>query len=272
MLHIAWISDMSPNDPQKASVWQAFHDKFPDAVLFDFGSAVEPYNMKQAAYVVMSLLRTLPKGSVILCGVKNNAVLKQKNINGPSVDNTRHLWFDVHGIHLLTPDNGLIGLVDPQYDAPARRLFYDAPEQNVFFLKNIYPVALEKIISGFLNDAGDTVNDYYKGRLMQAYVQGNVISTRLFMHDHYGNLIFNLKKDDFYKWTQNRSFEFLLPGNSGPKKIHQDYEDVPSGHVFAIFNALDFLEIGINGDNLYQKLFSDKLFAMHDYELKIFLR
>lgn len=272
MTSIAWISDLSPHSPEKAALWFTFKELFPDHNLFDLASAAEPFNMKQAAYLALSLLKTMPKGSFILCGIKNNAVLSHKNIKGPTFDNTRHLWFEINGIHLITPDNGLVGLLDESFLEPARTLFYENINQNVFFLKNIYPQAVEKILTGKTDEFGPPVNDYYKGRLLSAYKQGHLISARLFLQDHYGNLIFNLKKKDFLEWSKGHSFEILLPSKTGPSVIHSDYEDVPPGNIFALFNDLEYLEIGINGDNLYQKMFSDKFFAQHDYELKILLK
>jgi S-adenosylmethionine hydrolase len=269
---IAWISDLSPQSPDKAALWFTFKELFPEHNLIDLASAAEPFNMKQAAYLVLSLLKNMPKGSFILCGIKNNTILSHKNIQGPTVDNTRHLWVEINDIHLITPDNGLVGLLDESFREPARTLFYESSNQNVFFLKNIYPQAVEKILSGKTDEFGPPVDDYYKGRLLAAYKQGNMITTRLFLQDHYGNLIFNLKKKDFLEWTKGHSFEILLPSKTGPSMIHSDYEDVPPGNIFALFNDLEYLEIGINGDNLYQKMFSDKFFAQHDYELKIHLK
>lgn len=271
MAHIAWISDLDPNSPDRAALWLVFKKKFPGHELLDFSSAVEPFNMKQTAYLTLSLLSSMPKDSVILCGVKNNLVISHKNIQGSCVDNTRHLWFDINGIHLVAPDNGLIGLLDDAYQKPARTLYYENTKQNVFFLKNIYPDAVEKILLGKTEEFGNPVTDYYKGRLLSPFKQGNIITARLFIYDHYGNLIFNLKKKDFMEWTQEHPFKILLPSKTGPSVIHSDYEDVPPGNIFALFNDLDYLEIGINGDNLYQKMFSDKLFTQHEYELKIHL-
>lgn len=152
-------------------------------------------------------------------------------------------------------------------------IYYEQQEQNIFFLKNIYSRAVEKILQGKEEDVGTFTESYCKNRLLMPYVNGDVISARMFVSDAYGNLIFNIKKHEFSQWTQDRNFyiEWPLMGAKPIRKIHKDYEDVSPGKLFAIFNHLGFLEIGINGGNLFQTIFSGKLFTIHDFELKIHL-
>jgi S-adenosylmethionine hydrolase len=271
---LVWVSDISVYDPQRFVFLLACKKKFPDLPLYDVSGSVPPHNILVAAYFIQQILKEVPEKSVILCDVKNTSILLQQRKNSVYPDNSRHLIFNLRERFLITPDNGIIGLLDPDYNEPAYIVFYDDPVKNNFFVKDIYLDAVEMILSGEWKEKLPREETFYRSRFFKPVQKGKIIECSLMATDSYGNLIFNFRKEDFDRVVGKNPFEINI--SRGQKLqmncINSSYEDVRSGELFAIFNAWGYLEIGIYGDSLYQKLFSGHFLKEDNYIITIHLK
>lgn len=271
---LVWVSDISVHDPQRFAFLLACKKKFPDIPLYDVSGSVPLYNTLVAAYLIQQILWEVPEKSIILCDVKNTSILLQQRKDVPYPDNSRHLIFNVRERFLIMPDNGIIGLVDPAYNESAYIVFYDDPVKNNFFVKDIYLDAVEMILSGEWKKKFPMEKSFYRSRFFNVVQNGQIIECFLITSDGYGNLIFNFRKEDFDRLIGKNPFEIRISRGQKleMKSIHTSYEDVKPGELFAIFNAMKYLEIGIYGDSLYQKLFSGQFLKEDQYKIIIQLK
>ena len=94
-------------------------------------------------------------------------------------------------------------------------------------------------------------------------VLNNEIIGHVLRVDHYGNLITNIRQQEFCKLSQGKNFTILI-GREQFRQLHQSIRETGSGDCFVLFNSMGLLEIGINKGN------ASELMGLHfDSPIKI---
>ncbi len=162
-----------------------------------------------------------------------------------------YLYVLVNNRHLFLPNNGILGLFkDLLKECKIYLLPYETttfPEIDVFL-----PAIKQLIENGHLNEYESLPLSKLKTLTnVIPHFQENSITCSIIYIDSYGNVITNLSREEFENHTRNRRF-VIYPGTRFVKiyKISETYLEPDNQEVFAVFNALGLLELGIKNGSL----------------------
>ena len=115
-------------------------------------------------------------------------------------------------------------------------------------LEVMVPAVIDLANGKPLEDLGTPTATYHKmlGRKMR--VLKDEIIGHVLRVDHYGNLITNIRQQEFCKMSQGKNFTILI-GREHFRQVHQSIRETGSGDCFVLFNHMGLLEIGINKGN-----------------------
>ena len=238
MAIITFMSDFGMSDHYVSAVKAKILSINPSLRIFDICHQIESFNIAHAAYVLKSVYKDFPKGTVHLIAV-----------NSHGEKNNRYLTSKIDEHYFVGPDNGLFNLISEKEPTMIAELFNNEGNHTSFPAKNILAKAAAMLASGSaMNDVGAYTKDYIrkidrKFRATKKQISGNVIKV-----DHYGNLITNIEKEVFNILRKDRRF-LIQFGREKAEKINKSYNELDDGDCFVIFNDLGFLEIGINKGN-----------------------
>ncbi len=211
--------------------------------IIDISHKIAPCDIAHAAFVLKSVFKDFPKGSVHLVGV---------DATGNRGDAFIALQLEDH--FFVGVDNGLFGLISDKAQQNGVELNTINPISSTFPEKDILAIASAKLASGVsINDLGKPLSTFKKmiGRFVKAtkkQISGNVIRI-----DNFGNLITNIPKDTFDTLSKGKTYTVQFGGEKF-RRIHSNYHQADQGDCFLIFNSLDLLEIGIYKGNASELL------------------
>jgi S-adenosylmethionine hydrolase len=148
-------------------------------------------------------------------------------------------------------DNGIFSLLLRNQEPQGLWAIDDVlsqPELMKFPTKNILAPAACRLANGEKpGDFASPTKSYKKAFRINPVIDGNTLKGSVIHIDHYGNLITNIRQDDFYRLGRNIPFiiyfrqkEYFID------EISLGYNEVPAGEKVAIFNDEGLLEIAIN--------------------------
>ena len=238
MAIITFMSDFGMSDHYVSAVKAKIISINPGLRIFDISHEIEPFNIAHAAFVLKSVFRDFPKGSIHLIAV-----------NSHGERNNRYLTAKIEDHVFVGPDNGLFSLICENEPTMLAELFNNEGEFTTFPAKNVLAKAAAMLASGSgMNDVGAYTKDYIhridrKFRATKKQISGNIIRV-----DEYGNLISNIEEEVFNILLKDRKY-IIQFGREKATKINYSYNEVDDGDCFVIFNDLGLLEIGINKGN-----------------------
>jgi S-adenosylmethionine hydrolase len=151
--------------------------------------------------------------------------------------------------YFLLTDHGLLGLISEQEPQIVVELPLPDEYPSAFpALEVLAPAAIELANGAPLEKLGKQKSDYKKmvGRHMRVnktQIIGHVVRV-----DHYGNLITNIRKEEFCKLSENKSYTILI-GREQFRRLNTSISETGSGDCFVMFNSAGLLEVGINKGN-----------------------
>jgi S-adenosyl-L-methionine hydrolase (adenosine-forming) len=201
----------------------------------DISHRIAACDIGHGAFILKSVFRDFPKGTVHLVGV---------DAAGSEGDSFIALQLEDH--FFVGVNNGLLGLISDKPHQNLVELNSIVPIETTFPEKEILAPAAAKLASGIsMTDLGKPMSTFKKmtDRHMKA-TKKNILGHVLRV-DHYGNLITNIEKEAFDVLSKNKVFTVHV-GNEKFRKINTNYSQAKPGDCFLFFNSLGLLEIGIN--------------------------
>ena len=243
MAIVTLLTDSGESDHYVAAIKARILSTNPGLTVVDISHHILPSDIAHGAYVLRSVFRDFPKGSVHLVAV---------NSTGSPGDAFIALQLEDH--FLVGVDNGLLGLIS------------EKPQQNVVELNGINPIdstfperdilapAAARLASGVsILTLGKSLATYRK--MMDRHVKttkkqilGHVIRV-----DRFGNLITNIQREAFDLLSKGKLFTVQFGGEK-LKRIHTNYNQAEQGDCFLLFNSAGVLEIGIYKGNASELL------------------
>jgi hypothetical protein len=234
MAIVTLLTDNGETDHYVAAIKARMLGVNPGLTLIDISHKIQPCDIAHGAFVLNSVFRDFPKGTVHLVGVDST---------GPAEGSAIGLQLEDH--YFVGPDNGLFGLIS---DKPHQHLV-DINSINTVFTsfpeKEIFAPAAAKLASGVsITTLGKPMPSFKKmiGRSVKAtrkLIAGHVVRV-----DNFGNLITNIAKTDFDVLSKGKTFTIQFSGEKF-RRIHTNYFQADQGDCFLLFNSIGFLEIGI---------------------------
>lgn len=238
MALVTFMSDFGEEDHYVAVVKASLLKVNPSLQIIDISHRINPFDIAHAAYVLKGVYREFPKGSVHLVAV--DPVMKgASKLIAVKVED--HLF--------VGTDSGLFSLISDQPIMAAVELNTLNPVASTFRAKDILaPIAANLASGQNIHELGKPLMEIQKliprqVKLTKREIAGNVIRV-----DSYGNLITNIRKDDFEKIQEvngGAPYEVRF-GREQYQKLHSAFGDVDPGECFVFFNSDCYLQIGIN--------------------------
>lgn len=243
MALITFTSDFGEEDHYVAGVKAGIMKVNPGLRVIDVSHAIHPFDIAHGAFVMKSVYRDFPEGTVHLVAV--NTVYDTE---------PRYIALEWEGHYFIGPDNGILSLINDQEPAQLVEIDLQGLKTTIFPARDILGTAAARLAEGMdINDLGKPAGDYLRllGRQLKAtkkLIAGNVVRV-----DHYGNLITNIEQEIFRVLHRDRPF-IVKFGKEVSPRIHTYYNSVEPGECFIIFNSLGLIEIGINMGNASELL------------------
>ena len=237
------MSDFGNRDHYVSAVKAKIYSINPSINIVDISHGIKPFDLSHASYVLGSVFRDFPKGTIHLCAV-----------DSIGVKGSRYVALKLEDYFFVGNDNGLYSLLSEKEPSIIAELFTTDIDNKTFPAKDILAKAAAMLASGSsINDVGKFTKILErkisrKSRATKKQITGNVIHI-----DHYGNLITNIEEEVFNiirkerKYTVQFAREKLL-------EIHGQSNEPEDGDCFVIFNRTGLLEIGINKGNASELL------------------
>lgn len=234
MAIVTLLTDSGETDHYVAGIKAKILGINPGLTLVDISHKIQACDIGHGAFVLKSVFRDFPKGTVHLVGV---------DATGPAEGTFIALQLEDH--FFVGADNGLLGLIS---DKPHQQLV-DVnsinPVSSSFPERDIFAPAAAKLASGVaITTLGKPMTSFKKmiGRSVKA--TRKLIAGHVMRVDNFGNLITNISKTDFDILSQGKNYTIQFSGEKF-RRIHTNYSQAEQGDCFLIFNSTGFLEIGI---------------------------
>ncbi len=243
MAIVTLLTDSGETDHYVASIKAKILSVNPGLTLIDISNRIAPCDIAHGAFVLKSVFRDFPAGTVHLAGVDSAGAREDAFIALQLED---HFFVGV--------DNGLLGLISEKNHQQVVQLNSVNPIRTTFPERDIFAPAAAKLASGVaITTLGKPMPTFKKmtDRFIKAnkrLIAGNVIRV-----DGFGNLITNIPKDAFELLSAGKSFTIQFGGEKF-KRIHKNYFEADPGDCFLIFNSLGLLEIGMYKGNASELL------------------
>ena len=247
MAIITFMSDYGHRDHYIASVKAKILSFSHTLNIVDISHQIEPFNVAHAAYILKSVYKDFPKGTVHLV-----------SINIPNNTSDRLLAMKLEEHYFVGGDNGLFSLLSDKAPTAIVELKKDIANNNydhAFPEKTSMASAAALLANaGNIYNLGPQVQEIKSLLNRQIRISKNQISGNVIHVDNYGNLVTNISRENFNEVNSNRNFIILFSSGEEMNTISDSYNSVDTGEYVALFNSNGLLEIAIREGNGSQLL------------------
>lgn len=236
------LTDFGLQDPYVGQMKAVLWSLCPQATILDLSHGVQAHNAVQAGFFLASSWPYLPEGSIGLAVVD------------PGVGTSRPLLlFEQNKKSVLTPDNGLIGLLlTSQAECRVWRINSPAPKNEVsasFHGRDVFAPLACRLAEGVeAAELGTEITpaDCRSTHWSLAVLHGNQVQATVMHVDGFGNCILNL---DCRTWGRRfpagSSFALLHPRRESVYAV-STYARIPEDRVGLLAGSQGYLELACN--------------------------
>lgn len=240
---ITLLTDSGNTDHYVASVKARILSINKGINIIDITHAVPLCDIGRAAFILRSVFREFPKGSVHLVGV---------NSTGDGTELPVAMQLEDH--FFVGSDNGLFGLISDRNPQQLAQLNTINPVDTTFPERDIFAPAAARLASGVsITDLGRPLAGIKRLIDRQVKATKKQITGQIIYSDASGNLITNIPKEAFDILRDNRGYSVQFKGEKF-RKIHTSYHQAEQGECCIVFNSQNLLEIGIYKGNASELL------------------
>jgi S-adenosylmethionine hydrolase len=234
MPFITIISDMGRQDASLAYLKYNIQEVAKLADIVEITLDLQPFNTKQASYVLAGALNTFPEGTIHLVLV--------------DVFYERAPELCLHKIgnqYVIMPKNA-IGLPTQQQTLEWSKLILKGTIATHF---SDWCAACISLIQEIVLD--ELQVDAYANAVIASpkpwvYSQAVMLPLEIIYIDHYGNAVLDFSEQQLATILQERKFNFINVDYEQISKISNHYNDVKKGILMCRINKLGFLELCMN--------------------------
>lgn len=222
-----------------------------DIDIVDISHSINPYNIVEAAFTLKAAYPHFPKNTIHIIGV--DSIYAPEN---------KHLLVKFDDQIFVGPDNGIFSLINDGGEFEyIKEINHPLSEKSNFPVLDVFIDIAGELLNRKKISAVDNENNYVKKWIKnKPNVAGeNELIGHVIYIDNYGNLVTDIHKDIFQKFTEGRKFEIAL----SHIKINQIFDTYHTytnaqnevkyrfvgGEALAIFNSLNLLEIALYRSN-----------------------
>jgi S-adenosyl-L-methionine hydrolase (adenosine-forming) len=211
----------------------------PNAQLVDISHDISSYNIAEAIFVVESMYRYFPRGTVHIVVID------------PGVGSSRRpLAAAARGHLFVAPDNGVLSTVleTEAYHIKNDRLFLNSVSQT-FHGRDIFaPVAAHLAGGTPIDLVGPRIRDFVRKPFpTPRHIGGKIIGSVLWI-DKFGNVITNVRRSDL-------STNFTIRVGGLPiERLCANFSEGEPGEFVAIEGSTGYIEIALNRGSAADRL------------------
>ena len=252
MAIITLTTDFGEKDHFAGAVKGAIYSELSDTRIVDISHSVSPFNISEAAYIILNAYSSFPKGTIHIIGIDSE--LNPEN---------KHIAIKLDDHYFICANNGIMSMICTEI-APEKIVeinIHDKIETNFPVLDVFVKVACHVARGGTLEIIGKVINTFKPIRNLIPFVndEKNQIIGSVIYIDNYGNVVTNIKKKFFEDIQKTRKFE-ISARNHKFKKIYNRYSDIVNfeveeskrndeGKGMVVFNSAGYLEIAVYKSN-----------------------
>jgi hypothetical protein len=243
MAIVTLLTDSGESDHYIAAIKARIIASNPDLRIVDISHQIRMYDIGHAAFVLRSVFRDFPPGTVHLVGV---------DAAGNRGDT--FIIVKLEGHFFIGADNGMFSLLSEQPPENIWEINTPNPPFTTFPEKEIFAQTAARLASGEVPEAmGKPLTDLKRLIDRQVKATKKQITGHVIRVDHFGNLITNIPKQAFDVLSKDKAYLVQFGGEKF-RRIHQAYNQADQGECFIVFNNQNFLEIGIYKGNASELL------------------
>lgn len=235
---ITLISDWGTRDYYTAAVKGVIYKYNPDAKIVDITHQIEPFNSSQAAYVLKNVIASFPDDTIHIIGINT-----EESINHP------HIVVKYHNQYFIGADDGIFSLIFEENP----ELIYEIEvsmesSQHTFSSRDRFAkVAAQLSLGGKIEELGSKTDNLETKMTFAPITHNNILKGMVTYIDNYDNLITNISRTDFLKFTKGSSYKISFRTQKYEvTQVMESYGDVRPGEIVALFTSNENLEIAIN--------------------------
>jgi S-adenosyl-L-methionine hydrolase (adenosine-forming) len=243
MAIITLLTDSGESDHYVAAIKAKIISINPGLPIVDISHKIKPSDIGHAAFVLRSVFRDFPKGTVHLVGV-----------NATANRGDAFVAMQLEDHFFVGADNGFFGLITEKSHQQLAEINTINPIISTFPERDIFAIVAAKIASGVsITDLGKPMPAFKRMIDRQVKATKKQIAGSVIRVDHFGNLITNIPKEAFDILSKDKAYTIQFGGEKF-RRIHSQYNQAEEGDCFLVFNSLGFLEIGIYKGNASELL------------------
>ncbi len=236
---ITLTTDMGLSDYYVAAVKGAILSQLPDVNIVDITHDIPKFDRMKAGFVLRNAYQHFPKGTVHIVGVET---LEDED--------TPHVALKINGHYFVGADSGIFSLLfSPQLaDEIVQLNIRKDQTPRSFPTLNLFVTAACHIArGGTLEIIGRKISGFRQSLMLSPTRGESHLGASIIYIDSYGNLITNIRQEQFDERRQGGKFGIILRrASQNINRISKSYNEVPEGDMCALFNDSGYLEISIN--------------------------
>lgn len=208
--------------------------------LVDISHNIKPQDIFSAAFLLKSSYRYFPKQTIFLVVVDPGVGSKRS----PIIIRSKNHFF-------VGPDNGVLGLAAKEDGIKEiivieNKRYFLKPVSDTFHGRDIFAAVCAYLSKGKrCSWFGRTLNSIRELNMPRPVTERNLLKGEVIHIDRFGNLVTNIDKNLFKRFTQNKKFRIRIKDRKLDSVV-RTYQAVKLGRALAIFGSFGFLEVSIN--------------------------
>lgn len=243
MAIVTLLTDSGESDHYVAAIKARILTLEPNARIVDISHQIRLFDLGHAAFVLRSVFRDFPTGTIHLVAV---------DASGNRGD--AFIIAQLEGHFFVGADNGLFSLLSDRPPENVWQIGNTDIDLTTFPEKEVFAPVAAMLASGMEpGKIGKLVSDYKRLIDRQVKATRKQITGHIIRVDNFGNLITNIPKEVFDILSKDKAFTVQFGGEKF-RRIHASYHQAEQGECFLVFNSSNFLEIGIYKGNASELL------------------
>lgn len=252
MAIITLTTDFGEKDHFAGAIKGAIYSELLDVRIVDISHSVSPFNISEAAYIILNAYSSFPKGTIHIIGIDSE--LSPEN---------KHIAVKLDDHYFICANNGIMSMICAEI-VPEKIVeinIHDKIETSFPVLDVFVKVACHIARGGTLEVIGKVINTIKPIKNFIPFVndEKNQIIGSVIYIDNYGNVITNITQKFFEDIQKTRDFE-ISARNHKFKTIYSKYSDIVNfdieeskrndeGKGLVVFNSSGYLEIAVYKSN-----------------------
>jgi S-adenosyl-L-methionine hydrolase (adenosine-forming) len=245
---LALLSDFGLRDHYVGSMKAAALSVQPDLTIVDITHDIPAHDVLDGALQLAACYRYFPAGTVFVAVVD------------PGVGSTRRgIAADLGDYRCVAPDNGLLTAVF-QETPPKKivelteRRYFRPTVSRTFEGRDRFAPAGAWLLRGIeLTALGRPITNPMLLDLPRVQLEGNILRGLVLRVDRFGNLVTNIDRRTFEKFTAGQPF-FIDAAGHPVEHLVATYAEIDAGEVCALFGSTDHLELAARASSAGERL------------------